>query len=131
MSKPIIPDTKDAAQGPPLNRERTALVGHDRRGSAVTSTRRPGRRGDLVTPAQVRAELLRRGLARLGQPGALWLASGAAVALAWRAGPDGAPELAGPTWADVDTLARDPEALALDASDREDALALLRGIARP
>jgi len=82
-----------------------------------------------MTPAQVRAELVRRGLARVGHPGALWLASAAALALSWRPGPDGAPELAPPTTSEVEALARDPEALALEAEDREGALCLLRAIA--
>ncbi len=83
------------------------------------------------SPARVRDQLIARGLAMLGRPGALWLASAAAVALSWRRGPDGAPTLAPPTTADVDALASSPEAATIDASTRGWALGLLRSVATP
>jgi hypothetical protein len=79
-----------------------------------------------VTPAQVRAELLRRMFAARG-PAGLWLASAAALALSWRTGPDGAPVLAPPTLAEVESdrygwaLARrdlnDPESATWDDAE--------------
>ncbi len=80
-----------------------------------------------MTPAMVREELLRRMFAARGAAG-LWLASAAALALSWRAGPDGAPALQPPTLLEVETLAS--AGADVDAVDRDAALGLLRGIAR-
>lgn len=80
-----------------------------------------------VTPAQARDELTRRALA--ADRMRLWLASAAHVAVSWRRDDAGAMVAEGPTRAEIAQLER--HAGDVDAVVRDDALAVLREVARP